>query len=209
MNSIKYTHRLLITSIAAVLVFGINTMAIAQTANFEDHPATPAGPVPTTGAPFFPIFPAPLTAPADAPYTFGCGASSCTLTMADCCIVGDRYELFDYGISIGLTSVPGPDGSAGPYSTGTFCLGPGLHSISAVDLHPALPAVFYPAGSTMTVTQNPADVECTPVAGGYMPIDGTALLLAGISSSAVWLVPVITGLAGAGLYLTRSKFNWI
>ena len=209
MNSIIYTHRLLITSIAAVLVFGIATLATAQTPNYEDHPATPAGPVPTDGTLTFPVFTAPLTPPADAPYTFSCDASSCTLTLTDCCIVGDRYELFDYGSSIGLTSVPGADFSAGPLSTGTFCLGPSLHSISIVDLHPALPAIFYPAGSTMTVTQNPAGEVCTPVAGGYISIDSTALLLAGASANAVWILPMVVGLAGAGIYLTRSKFNWI
>jgi len=41
----------------------------------------------------------------------------------------------------------------------------------------------------------PADVV---VGGEFLPIDSTALLLAGIQSSAIWMLPVLAGAAGAG-----------
>jgi len=48
-----------------------------------------------------------------------------------------------------------------------------------------------------------------PVGGEFLPIDNSALLIAGVSANAVWILPMLAGLAGAGIYLTRSKFNWI
>jgi hypothetical protein len=45
------------------------------------------------------------------------------------------------------------------------------------------------------------------VAGEILPIDSTALFLAGMQSSALWLVPSLVGIAGVGFYLVRAKFN--
>ena len=50
-----------------------------------------------------------------------------------------------------------------------------------------------------------AQVTVLVVGGNYMPIDSTALLLAGIQSSAAWLVTVMAGLAGIGIYLVRFR----
>ena len=44
------------------------------------------------------------------------------------------------------------------------------------------------------------------VSGEYLPIDSTALFLAGLSSNAVWMIPVLVGIAGAGV-LIRKKRN--
>jgi hypothetical protein len=51
--------------------------------------------------------------------------------------------------------------------------------------------------------------SCMPVGGEFLPIDTTALVIAGASANAIWILPILAGLAGAGLYLTRSKLNWI
>ncbi|MGI0041366.1 MAG: hypothetical protein ACRD94_05305, partial [Nitrosopumilaceae archaeon] len=45
------------------------------------------------------------------------------------------------------------------------------------------------------------------VGGNYMPIDSIALLLAGIQNSAAWIVPIIAGSAGVGLYLVKSRIS--
>jgi len=37
-----------------------------------------------------------------------------------------------------------------------------------------------------------------PVGGEFLPIDSTALLLAGLQSSAIWMLPVLAGAAGVG-----------
>jgi len=46
------------------------------------------------------------------------------------------------------------------------------------------------------IAEEPAE---PPVVGGeFLPIDSTALLLAGLQSSAIWMLPVLAGAAGAG-----------
>jgi len=43
------------------------------------------------------------------------------------------------------------------------------------------------------------------VGGEFLPIDTTALMLAGIQSSAIWMLPVLAGAAGAGYYLVKFR----
>ena len=73
------------------------------------------------------------------PWTFTSPVAS-TLTVTDAFEAGDRFQLFDFGASIGLSSLPfgsadcGDDpvpclGTAG-ISDGLFGLGPGAHSIT-------------------------------------------------------------------------------
>jgi len=45
------------------------------------------------------------------------------------------------------------------------------------------------------------------VAGELLPIDSTALMLAGLQTSAIWLVPSVVGIAGVGFYVVRAKMN--
>ena len=44
------------------------------------------------------------------------------------------------------------------------------------------------------------------VGGEFLPIDSTALFLAGLTSSAVWIIPTLAGLAGAGVII-RSRLH--
>jgi len=46
----------------------------------------------------------------------------------------------------------------------------------------------------------------TTVAGELLPLDNTALVIAGLSSM-IWMVPVVAGLAGAGIYLVKFRAN--
>ncbi len=43
------------------------------------------------------------------------------------------------------------------------------------------------------------------VAGELLPLDSTALLIGGLTSVSVWMVPTIAGLAGAGVYLVKFR----
>ncbi len=45
------------------------------------------------------------------------------------------------------------------------------------------------------------------VGGEFLPIDSTALLLAGLPSSAIWMLPILAGVAGAGFYLIKFRTN--
>ncbi len=50
-------------------------------------------------------------------------------------------------------------------------------------------------------------VVCDPVGGTLLSIDNTALLLAGIQNSTVWMLPALVGIAGAGAYYIRIRMN--
>jgi len=45
------------------------------------------------------------------------------------------------------------------------------------------------------------------VAGELLPLDNSALMIAGLTSMTVWMVPAIAGLAGAGVYLVKFRAN--
>ena len=97
-------------------------------------PADPAGDfcIPSSGTPTD-FLPAP-------PWEFAADAGGATLTVTDAFTSGDRFELFDFGVSIGLTSAPSSDIDCGDdpavclitpgMSTGTFALAAGSHSIT-------------------------------------------------------------------------------
>jgi len=79
------------------------------------------------------------TDPGAAPWTINLAAPS-TIFVIDCCVSGDRFEVFDFGVSLGITSVPTSSGSCfGPpsgcvgnpsMSQGFFALAAGAHSIT-------------------------------------------------------------------------------
>ena len=46
-----------------------------------------------------------------------------------------------------------------------------------------------------------------PVGGEFLPIDNTALLLAGLQTSAIWMLPVLAGAAGIGAYYIKTRMN--
>lgn len=97
-------------------------------------PADPAGPfcIPSSGTPT--QF---LDAP---PWTFLAPAGGALLTVVDAFLAGDRFEIFDFGVSLGRTSPPVGNGECGDdplvcladpnVSHGLFALLGGPHSIS-------------------------------------------------------------------------------
>jgi len=42
-------------------------------------------------------------------------------------------------------------------------------------------------------------------AGELLPIDSSALMIAGLTSMTVWMIPTVLGLAGAGVYLVKFR----
>lgn len=113
------------------LEFGFSDVGIAATGC---DPADPAGPfcIPSGGTPT-----SFLDAP---PWTFGTTTDS-FLRVTDALESGDRFEVFDYGVSLGQTSIPGASDCgddpvvcfADPaMSSGLFLLPAGAHSITLV-----------------------------------------------------------------------------
>ena len=49
--------------------------------------------------------------------------------------------------------------------------------------------------------------EEQPVSGELLSLDSSALVIAGITASAGWMIPIVAGIAGAGIYLVKTKVN--
>jgi len=47
----------------------------------------------------------------------------------------------------------------------------------------------------------------TPTAGELLSIDSAALMIAGLQSSAIWMLPILAGAVGTGAYIVRSKLK--
>ena len=45
------------------------------------------------------------------------------------------------------------------------------------------------------------------VAGELLSLDSSSLVIAGLTSSAVWMIPTLAGIAGAGIYLMKLRTN--
>ena len=46
-----------------------------------------------------------------------------------------------------------------------------------------------------------------PIGGELLPIDSTALLLAGLQTSAIWMLPILAGAAGVGAFYIKTRMN--
>ena len=123
-----------------------------------------------------------------APWTFTLGASGGTLVVTDAFLAGDQFEMFDFGSTLGLTSVPGGGGCgnditaclANPnVSKGSFLLGAGSHSITGI-----LAASFSAGAGYLIVNEAVAPGVPEPATWALM-IGGFALAGAAIRRRAV------------------------
>jgi len=60
---------------------------------------------------------------------------------------------------------------------------------------------------TFLCDQVPTPPECEEVGGDFLPIDSSALLIAGLSANMSLIVPIALGIAGVSAYLIRSRMN--
>ena len=85
-----------------------------------------------------------------------------------------------------------------PFLGSNTCSGSDIFNVDVVPPDtPGLlvPCPLSPQGATFTLgVISPKE----PVGGEFLPIDNTALMLAGLQSSAIWMLPVLAGAAGAG-----------
>jgi hypothetical protein len=119
------------------LEFGFSEAGVPATGC---DPADPAGPfcIPSSGT--------PTTVLDTPPWTFTAPAEGVTLTVTDSFESGDRFEIFDFGVSIGLTSLPGAGAlvncgddpatclATAGISSGLFSLAAGNHSLTIIPL---------------------------------------------------------------------------
>jgi len=60
-------------------------------------------------------------------------------------------------------------------------------------------------GAGMITISNFQPASCQQVAGELLPLDNTALLIGGLTSMSVFMIPTVLGLAGAGVYLVKFR----
>jgi len=85
---------------------------------------------------------------------------------------------------------------------------PTLHFLGFIEACIELPDLSLNCPTDIELEVDVAEVFPDPVvAGKHLPIDTTALMLAGIQSSAIWMIPTLAGLAGAGFYLIKFRTN--
>jgi len=142
----------------------------------------------------------------DAPWTFECPSEGCWLTVTDAFLYGDVFEIFDNSISIGTTSLVDIDDQSSCGSDPEFCLNDPLVSSGMFSLDAGSHSITIKP--IQTVTQSGAayfklESHEVPVAGQLVPTNFSALVIAGLTGNAIWLIPVISGLAGVGLYMLK------
>jgi len=172
---------------------------------FGCPPADPLAPFPCTPSTGTPTVFADIP-----PYTFTCPASGCTLTVTDAFNQGDQFVVFDFGLPIGLTSIVAltniqcapnntdpEDCLLDPNSSsGVFALAAGPHSISFL---PTIVALSPGGAAYFKVVQQ------ITIGGTMIPIDTTALLLAGVQSNSMWMIPVVAAGIVIGVFVIKRR----
>ncbi len=140
---------------------------------------------------------------ADAPpWTFTCFSGGCWVTVTDAFVSSDRFEIFDFGASQGLTSVPISGGSCNDadlcvpdpfYSSGMFMVGAGPHSLTITTV-----SGLSSGAAFFKIDQHAA------VGGEPISLDSTMILVAGAQNNAAWMIPVIVSGIGFAIVIARK-----
>lgn len=152
---------------AAIVLAALQAQVRADSVNGEVGPPGEDPPYTVdSGWTSFSWFSGPGTFNSEGPFTF-VSATPVDLKVTDAFLYGDRFNVYDFGVSIGLTSVPGlsgPSGSGDPnvayfdpgFSNGLFSLGAGAHSITFQSI--LIPAGFPSGGAFFR-----ADTAAVPI----------------------------------------------
>ncbi len=104
-----------------------------------------------------------------------------------------RHNAFDFEPSTGILYGTLNSGVSG---------GP-IISLTTVDVNTGVITPIGPMiGGFDAIAFLPMDQQ---VAGELLPLDSSALMIAGLTSMSVWMVPAVAGLAGVGVYLVKFR----
>ena len=133
--------------------------------------------------------------------------------------VGSTFELWtlDPTNANVLTTTPTIPADADNEADGLGVRGDGIIFISKTGFlgSPFNISTIDPTNGVITlvgnnVDENISDLDFVPeasVGGELLSIDSTALILAGLQSSAIWMIPVLAGAAGVGAFYLKTRMN--
>jgi hypothetical protein len=130
-----------------------------------------------------------------------------TITVEDCCLVGDYYEIWVDGILIGTTPDPGLYGTTNSVGSATVWLAPGTHtieirdalfeSLDEEDLEDFCPAGYWVTGEWEPVVEFTKEIKSTTEGG-----DGDGILETGEKWE--WVLRVeLTNVSGETIHIGK------
>ncbi len=143
------------------------------------------------------------------PWTFDCPDTGliCWLKVTDGFILGDEFEIFDFGSSVGTTSAVVTDAGTDCLDDPDACLAAGFSS-AMIDLGPGAHSI------TIQLTDSPfggggaffkIDIHPPTVGGVFEGVNTAALLVAGAQVNAYWILPVLAAI-GIAVVFARKHF---
>ena len=103
------------------------------------------------------------------------------------------------GVTLGSLEF-GPDGVL--YAGGDGQDGGNIYSINT---NTGVASFVISSGQNSVTGLTLVGEQSTQVAGELLPMNTSALMIAGLSASAVWMIPAVAGLVGAGVYLVKYR----
>jgi len=61
--------------------------------------------------------------------------------------------------------------------------------------------------TTPKVTVDEFGCKITLVAGELLSLDSSALVISGLTSGPIWMISILAGIAGTGIYLAKLRYN--
>ena len=123
---------------------------------------------------------------------------TCTVTILDVDVLSDTCE--NYDASIIEDSFPLPNVAQITEQVTNFSPLISEHCIVIFEVNLDGPFEAIQLTQELWINQQ-------QVAGELLPLDSTALLIGGLSSMSVWMIPSIAGIAGAAVYLVKYRAN--
>ncbi len=125
-------------------------------------------------------------------YAIGSGLNPITIDFTDLDWVGQS------GTIVGASIVGGPS------AFGETVQVTGPHSVQVVV---NANNVLVISGTFLTILVQLQISHSQAVGGELLSIDSTALMLAGLQSSAIWMLPVLAGAVGVGAFYIKTRMN--
>jgi len=115
--------------------------------------------------------------------------------------IGGGVTLFTFEDLTRTVVSPAPGGSDEDFTDLGFSVDVELINVCEIQIPPI------PPGDKCDCFLDPELEKCIPIGGEFSAVDSSALLLAGLQSSAIWILPIVLAGAGTGLGIAAFKLR--